>query len=71
MAKKKLHQEVARARAEGSVVENTCLHFLELLSSGEKHGIVEVAPPAGYDMLSPRMFLQDSDESNVKGCVLE
>jgi hypothetical protein len=41
------------------------------LDSGEERGRIEVSPPSGYSELKPRMWYEDSEDSNVATVVLE
>ena len=59
------------AKANGTLPEKLCAHFMSQLNSGEERGRLEVSPPSGYSELKPRMWYEDSEDSNVATVVLE
>ncbi|GMI31372.1 hypothetical protein TeGR_g13262, partial [Tetraparma gracilis] len=63
-------QKFDEAKASGTLPEKLCTDFLTRLNSG-KRGRIEVNPPAGYPMMKPRMWYEDSEDSNVATGVLE
>jgi hypothetical protein len=59
------------AKANGTLPEKLCAHFMSQLNSGEERGRLEVSPPSGYSELKPRMWYEDSEDSNIATVVLD
>jgi hypothetical protein len=63
-------QKFDEAKASGTLPEKLCTDFLTRLNSG-KRGRIEVNPPAGYPMMKPRMWYEDSEDTKVATVLLE
>jgi hypothetical protein len=59
------------AKASGTLPEKLCAFFMAHLNSGDERGRIEESPPSGYSDLKPRMWYEDSGDSNIATGVLE
>ncbi|GMI27325.1 hypothetical protein TeGR_g10894 [Tetraparma gracilis] len=63
-------KQFEEAKANGTLPDELCAHFMAQLNSGEERGRLQASPPSGYSELKPRMWYEDSEDSNVATVVL-
>jgi hypothetical protein len=71
MIKEAEKRDFDEAKASGTLPETLCSHFMAQLKSGEERGRDKTEPPPGYSELKPRMWYEDSEDSNIATVILE
>ena len=66
-----INREFAAHRANGTFVDEMCAATLHAMDSGEQCYRQEARTPSGYKEFAPRLYNQDSDETNIITFVMQ
>ncbi|GMI26831.1 hypothetical protein TeGR_g8519 [Tetraparma gracilis] len=69
--KKNDRRKIDESKANGSMRFELCRHFFEILNSGKRTNRRAISVPSGYDVFTPSLHVQDSEDADVSTLLLE
>ena len=69
--KRNARRKNEESKANGSLKFELCRQFFEILNSGKRTNRQAISVPSGYDVFTPSLHVQDSEDADVSTLLLE